>query len=228
MAIVNYGSSARLFNSNACGYLEFLGFGFALLAGGAFLLKKIDARFWIGFNAMGLFFVVMAVSLLLQFYFANQGEQLYKKGFYEQALRQHQKVYGDRYLQFGYNMKAGYSQLDAAKCYCQLGNFEEARKLYLLAAERYSQKAQRKIAEDLLRDLNEGLEAVANYNPGTSDAEWKALELAGIYQYKLFCDKKALEIYRKVMETTASERIKESARKYIEELKQTDTSSDEQ
>jgi tetratricopeptide (TPR) repeat protein len=192
--------------------------GFALLAARVFLLRKLDVLFWVGNIATDLFFIGMVTTMFLHFYFTKQGDRLLEKRLYTQALTQYQRVYGNRCLQFGYNMNAFSAQRDAAKCYCQLGNFEEAGKLYLLAVERYS-KVKKSIAVKRLQEFNDGLEYVANFK---TDADVSALqELARVYRYKLFCDEKAIETYRKVIAVSDSDRIKQTAGKYIEELKQT-------
>ncbi len=223
----------------------------------AFILRKVDILFWIGNAAMDLFVVLTIVLFFYNHHSAQQGNQLFEKRLYSQALTQYQRIYGNRFLQFGYNMEAASAQIDAAKCYCQLGNFEEARKLYLLIVEQYTDTYKR-IAERRLRELDEGLKFVAEFNPdaitenpmkdllyspglapstkealmatgvediGTLDS---FLELARTYQFKLFCDKKALGVYVEVMEKAKSSSYKELAKERIDELKKSGVSLNEQ
>ncbi len=189
--------------------------GFILIVFRAFILKKIDKGFWVSNMATDLFFSAMVICVFFQFYFEKQGNQLFRKQLYSQALKQYQKVYENHYLQFGYNIEAFSSLTKAAECLCQQGAFEEARNLYLFAMERYS-KIEKKIAKNRIHDIDEGLKIVANHETDTLSL----IELGNTYQYKLFCNKKAIETYKKVIETTDSEQFRKLASELIDEIKE--------
>ena len=74
----------------------------------------------------------------------------------------------------------------------------------------------KKIAKNRIQDIDEGLKIVANHETDTLSL----IELGNTYQYKLFCNKKAIETYKKVIETTDSERFRILASELIDELKE--------
>ena len=165
-------------------------------------------------------FLIIYMSLigLQQGKYKNEGENLYNKGEYLNAISVYRKEIDTWYLRLRYNHHEDSCMFRIAQCYAQLENFEETRTIYTRMIEMFSgyykQRAEKELAE-----LDKDLKKIANYNASLakeihdSNKSNILFDLALVYS-GLPCLKKKRECYDIIQNLDISESTKKMAQKF--------------
>lgn len=203
-----------------------LGGVFALLvpqSGMPSLCRGKAAKYsWITFVAS---FSIIFISIIgmLHGRFRNTGDDLFDQGEYSAAIGFYHKEIDTWYLRLRYNFNEDSSLFRIAECYCQMEDFDKARKTYLLIAERYKGYYKDRSAGEAV-ELDLKLKNIADLQEqlaGEVDDNAKAMILFDIaLAYRsIECTKKAKEQYAIIQTLDVPEGFIENAKKFSDGLK---------
>lgn len=183
---------------------------------------KAVKRSWMSY-LVSFSLIYFSIIGILQGRFRNIGDDLFDKGEYSAAIGYYQKEIDTWYLRLKYNHNEDSSLFSVAESYCQMEDFDQARKTYLLVAERSKgYYKDRSTGEAVELDLE--LKNIANLQEqlaGEVADDDKAdilFDIALAYR-GIECNKKAKEQYAIIQTLDVREGFIENAKKFSAGLK---------
>lgn len=162
--------------------------------------------------------ILISVVGILQGRNYELGKKFYEQKNYKAAITMYQKEIDTWYLRLTYNYREDMSLFGIAQSYCQLGDFEQARKTYQRLVE-MSRGYYKGRGQDELAELDRELKKIAAYEEqldNTTDDQQKAqvlFDLALAYR-KIECGQKAREQYALIQDLDIRESRKEQAKEF--------------
>lgn len=202
-----------------------------ILLGGIFLLLPCltcygwltgnqDVNKWRNRTSFLISFCIIFISVVGILQGRNQqlGDQFYKQKNYQAAITMYQKEVGTWYLRLSYNYHEDQSLFGIAQAYCQLGDFDQARKTYQFLSKMARSYYQDRSSVELY-ELDKQLCNIAEFEKqlaNTADDNQKAnilFDMALSYR-KIECAEKARELYALIQTLDAHESWKKQAKEF--------------
>lgn len=190
---------------------------------GFFLLLPFQSRHKGASFFSSLCLIVFAVSGASQGRHQKRGEELYKAGSYEEAMTELRREIDTWYLRLTFNHNEAASLYQIAECQSQLERFGEARETYRKIEETFRgyYKDRARVAGTTVETTLTEIEGLENDLAAAEDDSARVqvhFDLALTYR-KLTCTAKAIEHYEIIQKLEVPDRVKESAKKYADQLR---------
>jgi len=179
---------------------------------------------WQFIRIYGIFFLTLfcgglgSIVSIHQGHYQPQADELYKQKNYPAAIAMYQKEVGTWYLRLSYNYREAPSLFGTAQAYCQLEDFEQARKTYQFLSKMARGYYQDRSSVELY-ELDKELGNIAEFEKqlaSAADDNQKAnilFDMALSYR-KIECAEKAREQYELIQTLNVPESMKAQASKF--------------